>query len=471
MMQVMIWGDMLIYRICKTARTGLFIVVAGGMCLFAEGLAFAAEFKFPERSFGQLLLVPNQTTGGNDALITAQKGGAFEPISEFNADDRYRQFGAPIARLDMLLEDGSGERYVSTCTANLIAVDVLLTNYHCIPGMKKNVKVIRSIAVFDYLREDQDDAPSYEVDVTPIAANYDKDFALLRVQDNPGDKFGYFKLQPQKAKANQSLFIIHHPAGMPKRLTRFRCKAYAPEPYAQVYFRHRCDTLGGSSGSLIFNLNFEVVALHNQGGLTQDSQSSFNRGISVFALMEHEDFSALLAKPAATVTIQPEPPKPAVQASVHNPLPLRASAQCDAVASGRICASSMLAPQGSGKYNYRMKNLTRKDGAAWVENKPDYGRGEWLLFDFGSEKPVSSITFNNGYTRTEKTFRSNSRVARLTVELSTGVRFQVGLQDMMATQNFRLPEPVNVTWAKLTIDDVFEGSKYSDTALSYVGFQ
>jgi len=118
-----------------------------------------------------------------------------------------------------------------------------------------------------------------------------------------------------------------------------------------------------------------------------------------------------------------------------------------------------------------MKNLTSKDGAAWVENKPGYGIGEWLLFDFDSEKPVSSITFNNGYTRTEKTFRTNSRVAKLTVELSNGVRFQVGLQDMMATQIFRLPDPVNVTWAKLTIDDVFEGSKYADTALSYVGFK
>ena len=110
-----------------------------GLLFFAAGISHAAEFKFPERSFGQLLLVPNQTTGGNDALITAQKGGAFESISEFNPDDRYRQFGAPVARLDMLLEDGSGDRYVSTCTASLVAVDVLLTNYHCIPGMKKDV--------------------------------------------------------------------------------------------------------------------------------------------------------------------------------------------------------------------------------------------------------------------------------------------------------------------------------------------
>ncbi len=457
---------------------GLKTLLGAGLGVFISGAVFAAEINFPASSFGQLLLVPNQSTGGNDAVMAAQKGGAFEPISEFNADDRYRQFGAPIARLDMLLEDESGDQFVSTCTANLIARDVLLTNYHCIPGMEKDVKVVRSIAVFDYLREDQTSSPQYEVDITPITANYDKDFALLRVADNPGDTFGYFELQPQKAKANQSLFIIHHPAGMPKRLTRFRCKAYAPEPYAQVYFRHRCDTLGGSSGSLIFNLNFEVVALHNQGGLTQDSQTSFNRGISIFSLMENEDFAMLVSKsgdggtvPATSPAPVAEPPAPPVQVAAHNPLPINGAAECDNVASGRICASSMLASQGSGKYNYRMQNLMYQDGAAWVESKSDHGIGEWVLFDFGAQKSVSSISFINGYTRTEKSFRTNSRVAKLTIELSTGARFQVGLQDVMERQSFDFPEQVLVAWVKLTIDQVYEGSKYSDTALSYVGFQ
>ena len=447
------------------------LLVMAGLCVFINGSVLAADFKFPESSFGQLLLVPNQSTGGNDAVMAAQKGGAFEPISEFNADDRYRQFGAPIARLDMLLEDENGDRFVSTCTANLIAKDVLLTNYHCIPGMEKDVNVLRSIAVFDYLREDQTESPQYEVDITPIAANYDKDFALLRVAGNPGDKFGYFELQPQKAKANQSLFIIHHPAGMPKRLTRFRCKAYAPEPYAQIYFRHRCDTLGGSSGSLVFNLNFEVVALHNQGGLTQDSRTSFNRGISIFSLMENEEFAMLIPKSGGGDVAPDTPPAPPVQATAHNPLPINGATECDNVASGRICASSMLDPQGSGKYNYRMRNLMRQNGAAWVENKLGYGIGEWILFDFRAKKSVSSITFNNGYTRTEKTFRTNSRVAKLTVELSTGARFQVALLDTMKTQSFELPSRAFVTWVKLTIDQVYEGSKYSDTALSYVGFQ
>jgi V8-like Glu-specific endopeptidase len=284
------------------------VVIA--VLLLTVSIANAEEYKFPGSSFGQLLLLPNQTTGGNDSLIAAQKGGAFEAISEFNADDRYRQFSASVARLDMLLEDAQGERYVSTCTANLIAIDVLLTNHHCIPGHRKNTKVIRANAVFDYLREDQVDAPKYKVDVTPIVANEEHDFAILQVAGKPGNAFGFFKLQPTKAKANESLFIIHHPAGMPKRLTRFRCKAYAPTPYSRAYFRHRCDTLGGSSGSLIFNMNFEVVALHNQGGLSKDSTTSFNRGISIYSLLENSRFSNLLAnKPIVAVKTS----KPAVR--------------------------------------------------------------------------------------------------------------------------------------------------------------
>ncbi len=472
----------------------------------------ADELGFPASSFGQLLLVPDQTTGGNKALLAAQEGGAFEPLSEFNPDDRYRLFGAPIARLDMLIVDSEGTKSFGTCTANLIAPDVLLTNYHCIPGYSTEDRVIRSIAVFDFLREDQEDAPTFEVDVTPIAADPDLDFALLRVDGRPGDQFGYFQLQPKQAKPNQSLFLIHHPAGMPKRLTRFRCKAYAPEPYARTDFRHRCDTLGGSSGSLIFNLDFEVIALHNKGGLNDSSTTSFNRGISIFALMENAAFAKYLKTP--------EPDKPVLNSgplrplsdllsdqakadlaakaqdpaalpknfSLYNPKtyaneevparlsrtdgpPLPADPRCDTLRGWRICASSYLNPQKSGKYTYRMANLANDDGLAWVENNEGQGVGEWLVFDFNKPKEISRIIFRNGYTRTAKTFATNSRVSELKIELSNGSTYQIGLSDMSDLQQFTLPEPETAKWVKITINSVFKGSKYADTALSFVEFR
>ena len=469
----------------------------------------AQDFTFSARSYDQLLLVPNQSTGGNAALLAAQEGGAFEPLSEFNIDDRYRQFGGPVSRLTMLVEKSDGTQHVSVCTGNLIAPDVLLSNYHCIPGMEPDETVIKAKAIFDYLREDQEDAPSFEVDVTPIAADYDKDFTLLRVAGRPGDTFGYFKLKPHKAKPNQSLFIIHHPAGMPKRLTRFRCKAYAPQPYADIFFRHRCDTLGGSSGSLIFDLDFDVVALHNQGGLHKNSSTSFNRGISIFTLMQDPIFRQYVENPSGGL-IPPDDLKkrsdanaPANGPSVsgllaaadpakgdsnplgsgfsiykdtppaisHAPVPLDPAAQCDYVPEGRICASSMLPPQGSGKYNYRMANLASNNGLAWVENTKGDGLGEWLLFEFNAEKTLNAIVFRNGYTRTDESFINNSRIAEITIETSNGSRHRVALNDNAAAQQLTLTQPEQVKWVKITIDKVFKGKKYADTALSYVAFK
>jgi len=490
-------------RLLASRIAGFYLFTA----LFVAAVS-ADELGFSPRDFGKLLLVPNQTTGGHADLMAAQDGGAFEPISEFNLNDRYRKFASPIARLDMLSVDENGKEHFGVCTANLIAPDVLLTNYHCIPGMDSNLKVIRSIALFDFLREDQAESPTFEVDITPIAADYDLDFALLRVAGNPGDQFGFFQLAPHGVSANQSLFLIHHPAGLPKRLTRFRCKAYAPEPYANVTFRHRCDTLGGSSGSLLFNLDFEVVALHNKGGLNNNSTTSFNSGISMFSLAEHPAFAKYLTQPAAPAKsggkLRPmadlladqakakadadrlamaDKPKLGTgfsiykkdaatpPAQVHNPVPLSAIANCDAVSGGRICASSMLKPQGSGKYNYRMANLAKNDGQAWVENRKGYGIGEWLVFDFPKAKMVSEIVFRNGYTRTKKTYSTNSRISKLTIELSNGKSYTVNMKDNAAAQAMQLPEAMELMWVKMTIDGVYKGSKYSDTALSYVEFR
>lgn len=494
-------------------KTAGFLLTATVVPFFLS-TANADELGLSPRDFGKLLLAPTQTTGGHADLMAAQDGGAFEPISEFNTDDRYRKFGAPIARLDMLSIDENGKKNFGVCTANLIAPDVLLTNYHCIPGMKSNLKVTRSIAVFDFLREDQSDAPTYEVDITPIAADINLDFALLRVAGRPGDKFGYFQLQPHSVKANQSLFLIHHPAGMPKRLTRFRCKAYAPQPYANTTFRHRCDTLGGSSGSLLFSLDFKVVALHNKGGLNNGSQTSFNSAISIFSLAEHPAFADFLVKPAlkkpvlGVAKLRPMADLLADQAKakadadrlalankpklkkdfslydpksyasgklparlINNPVPLTFNTLCDTVRDGRICASSMLKPQGSGKYNYRMANLASNNDMAWVENRKGHGIGEWLVFDFNKPKQLGEILFRNGYTRTKKSFSTNSRISEIKIELSNGESYRVGMSDNPDPQVFKLPETMKVSWVKLTIQNVFKGSKYADTALSYVEFR
>jgi hypothetical protein len=118
-----------------------------------------------------------------------------------------------------------------------------------------------------------------------------------------------------------------------------------------------------------------------------------------------------------------------------------------------------------------MKNLANDDGNAWVENTKGYGEGEWLLFDFGGEKQVNAIVFRNGYTRTNKSFVNNSRVAEITIDTSNGSQNRVRMTDNSKPQQYKFNAPEQVKWIKITIDKVYKGAKYADTALSYVSFR
>jgi len=244
----------------------------------------SADIVFPANQFGRADLRPKQSLGGHSDFIRSQKNAVFEPISEFNESDEFRKKSSPVGRLSLLVRSENGEENVATCTATLIAEDRVLTNYHCIPGFSS--KVLKAVIHFGYLRQDQDPVAVYNVNINPLVADATLDFALLSVEGSPGNKFGYVNLQPRQVAPNASLLIYHHPAGLPLRLTRFRCKAYAGQTYSGTTFRHRCDTLGGSSGSLIYDNNHAVVALHHSGGLTNDSASSFNLGTDIAAVVK-----------------------------------------------------------------------------------------------------------------------------------------------------------------------------------------
>ncbi len=285
-------------------RIPVFIIASIFALLASAPFSCAQDLLFPANQFGNANLRPNQSLGGNDSYIQSQKNGVFEPLSEFNEGDIFRKQSRPVGRLSMLVRGKDGSEGVATCTATLVSDDRLLTNYHCIPGFEGTV--LKAIIHLGYLRQDQDAVDSYPVDIDPLNADAGLDFSLLHVEGNPGQKYGHVEVVPARVEPNSSLVIFHHPAGLPLRLTRFRCKAYPGAAYNGHVFRHRCDTLGGSSGSLVFDNSHRVVALHHSGGLTGDSQSSFNAGTSIQAILEHlgrglaAPNTAIPSPPAAT---------------------------------------------------------------------------------------------------------------------------------------------------------------------------
>lgn len=303
--------------------TAMAAVVAIGI---AAGPAVAQD-RFPADQFGNVNLRFNQSLGGNDDFIRAQQNAAFEPLADFNENEPFRQRSRPVGRLQMLIEDEDGSTGTGTCTATLVGRDLALTNYHCIPGLSGTVH--KALLHLGYLRQDQNDVDAYSVDPKPVAASHDLDFALVRVSGHPGDTYGFVDLTPVRVVPNQSLFIYHHPAGLPLRLSRFRCKAYAGDAYIGSEFRHRCDTLGGSSGSLVLSTEFQVVALHHSGGLTGDSGSSFNTATAMDAV--YERIAPYLDQPAAAVARQhpmpltpPEEPEPVSLPVASEPAPAAA---------------------------------------------------------------------------------------------------------------------------------------------------
>ncbi len=257
------------------------------LCLGWLGLlpATAQELQFDADEYGKSnLSFPQDSEDLYETL--AGMRAKFEVVGGLNENDKYRILSRPIGRLDMLMERSSdGARYVTTCTAAIVSKDSILTNYHCVPGTQSGVSVKIASLLMDHLSPEREATDRYPVETSPVEADKALDYALLRVSGNPAAKFGSVSLQFRDPVGNESLFIFHHPGGLPKRLTRFDCKAHRSALDGNA-MRHRCDTLPGSSGALIFALNDErVVGLHNQGGLNTD-QTSFNKGVRLAALVQ-----------------------------------------------------------------------------------------------------------------------------------------------------------------------------------------
>ncbi|MFD2562874.1 NADase-type glycan-binding domain-containing protein [Aquimarina rubra] len=146
-----------------------------------------------------------------------------------------------------------------------------------------------------------------------------------------------------------------------------------------------------------------------------------------------------------------------------------------------ISASSQL--KENNGINYAPKNTHDFDkNTAWVEGKPDYGIGEFIeyRFDFSEMKDyngglgINRIILANGYKKSKTTWKNNSRIKRLKVYLNDKPFAMLHLLDSFEIQTIDIGEikfPVNTeTKLKFEIIQVYEGTKYKDTAISLLMF-
>jgi hypothetical protein len=129
------------------------------------------------------------------------------------------------------------------------------------------------------------------------------------------------------------------------------------------------------------------------------------------------------------------------------------------------CATSVLAPQGDNSYDPSML-FDGDNTTAWVEADPEEGLGQSITLYFGAERQLSGFDILNGYDKDEKTLANNARVRGATLALSDGKSFEIELPDLRENNRFEFSRPVKTESVTITIDSVYEGKKYTDTAIS-----
>jgi hypothetical protein len=278
-------------------------LIAAAAVMAANAPAVAQVARFDPSDYGQANLLRRQSASDAGDFI-ARSGGAFEPIRALRADDEIRKVARSIGRVDVIGREDGGREVAWTCTGTVLPHGYVLTNHHCIPGHGPG-KPVRASILMNYLEQDGRDARRFDLSVTPVESDEKLDFAIVSVQGNAAE-FEGVRLSDAPVQPDQSLIVIHHPEQRPMAMTRFRCQAYSEQP-DQNALRHRCDTLPGSSGAMIFTSGLVGVALHFAGGLQPGDDHSFNLSTRVTALASVSPTirASLAARDAATTDDNP----------------------------------------------------------------------------------------------------------------------------------------------------------------------
>jgi len=146
----------------------------------------------------------------------------------------------------------------------------------------------------------------------------------------------------------------------------------------------------------------------------------------------------------------------------------------------KVTASSQLKSQG--KNNYEPENAHDLDLAtAWVEGKKGDGIGEYLLYHFTQGSPrITQIKVANGYVKSEKAWRNNSRIKKLKLSIDEKPYAILNLEDKRAIQVFDF-DPIGhpkrneqggaSNWTmKFEIMEIYPGDKYDDMVISEIFF-
>ena len=195
-------------------------------------------------------------------------------------DVRFLQVGAQAARcIGRLSRPVAGGLKVGT--GFLVSPRVMMTNHHVISSREEALEMTWELDFF--VREDHmATGPTQAFRLQPdglFLADEDLDFALVAVEpvNDAGQSLadrGFHTLIPQSGKAivGERLNIIQHPGGDPQKVALHDNKLI---DVVEDFLHYRTDTQGGSSGSPVFNQQWDLVALHHA------ARGNLNEGVRI----------------------------------------------------------------------------------------------------------------------------------------------------------------------------------------------
>lgn len=169
----------------------------------------------------------------------------------------------------------------------LCGPDVIMTNHHVIPDA---AMAQRSTFMFFYeldrLRRERMVQIIQAVPDGLFFSDSALDVALIQVE-TPPEGVAPLGLKRERIQRDTRLNIIQHPGGHYKKISmQNNFVEYADAEVVQ----YTTSTEPGSSGSPVFNNDFEVVAIHHSGGMLADPQSKRrylrNAGTTMIAVLK-----------------------------------------------------------------------------------------------------------------------------------------------------------------------------------------
>jgi hypothetical protein len=136
----------------------------------------------------------------------------------------------------------------------------------------------------------------------------------------------------------------------------------------------------------------------------------------------------------------------------------------------KVKASSVL--PNAGEFSYSPENLKDWNDKCWAEGAEGNGVGEWLEFLIEVPRPLHAVFISPGYYKYDKDdtlFKANTRPKSVKVTLNGEHEFIATLKDAMTEHMMVVTGyPKAVKTVRLTIMDVYPGSKFEDLCISSV---